>query len=45
MHWYTYKSLQNTLGRAVEQFAGCLAKQAKAVEVKVQQTGNASTKG
>ena len=32
----------NTLGRAVEQLAGCLA---KTVEVKVQQTGNASVKG
>ena len=29
MHWYTCKSLLNTLGRAVEQLAGCLAKQAK----------------
>ena len=39
MHWYTCKSLLNTLGRAVEQLAGCLAKQAKsAVEVKVQQS-------
>jgi len=35
MHWHTYKSLLNTLGRAVEQLAGCLA---KAVEVKVQLT-------
>ena len=39
MHWYTCKSLLNTLARAVEQLAGCLAQQAKlAVEVKVQQT-------
>ena len=29
MHGYTCKSLLNTLGRAVEQLAGCLAKQAK----------------
>ena len=29
MHWHTCKSLLNTLGRAVEQLAGCLAKQAK----------------
>ena len=29
MHWYTCKSLLNTLGRAVEQLAGCLAKQTK----------------
>ena len=29
MQWYTCKSLLNTLGRAVEQLAGCLAKQAK----------------
>ena len=29
MHWHTYKSLLNTLARAVEQLAGCLAKQAK----------------
>ena len=29
MHWYTCKSLLNTLGRAVEQLARCLAKQAK----------------
>ena len=26
MHWHTYKSLLNSLGRAVEQLAGCLAK-------------------
>ena len=26
MHWHTGKSLLNTLGIAVEQFAGCLAK-------------------
>ena len=29
MHWYTCKSLLNTLGRAVEQLAGCLAKISK----------------
>ena len=31
MHWHTYKSLLNTLGRAVKQLqlAGCLAKQAE----------------
>ena len=29
MHWHTGKSLLNTLGRAVEQLVGCLAKQAK----------------
>ena len=29
MHWHTCKSLLNTLGRAVEQLAGYLAKQAK----------------
>ena len=29
MNWHTCKSLLNTSGRAVEQFAGCLAKQAK----------------
>ena len=27
MHWYTCKSILNTLGRTVEQLAGCLAKQ------------------
>ena len=27
MHWYTCKSLMNTLGRAVEQWAECFAKQ------------------
>ena len=27
MHWYTCKSLLNTLGTAVEQLAGCHAKQ------------------
>ena len=43
---YTGKSQLNTLARAVEQLAGCLAQQAKlAVEVKVQQAGNASVKG
>ena len=29
MHWYTCKSLLNTLGRAAEQFPVCLGKQAK----------------
>ena len=29
MHRYTCKSLLNTLARAVEQLAGCLAQQAK----------------
>ena len=29
MNWHTSKSLLNTSGRAVEQLAGCLAKQAK----------------
>ena len=29
MHWHTGKSLLNTLGRAVEQLAGCLAKKAE----------------
>ena len=29
MHWYTCKCLPNTLGRAVEQLAGCLAKETK----------------
>ena len=29
MHLYTCKSQLNTLGRAVERLAGCLAKQAK----------------
>ena len=24
MHWYTFKSLLNTLGSAVEQLPGCL---------------------
>ena len=39
MHWYICKSLLNTVGRAVEQLAGFLAKQKQksAVEVKVQQ--------
>ena len=40
MYWYTCKSLLNTLGRAVEQLAGCLAKQIKqksALKVNVQQ--------
>ena len=35
MHWYTGKSLLNALGKAVEQFAGCLAKQKSAAEAKV----------
>ena len=40
MHYHTCKSLLNTLRRAVEQLARCLAKQQKpAVEVKVQQPG------
>ena len=38
MHWYTCKSLLNTLGRAVEQFAVCLAKQ-----VKVSSQGQSTT--
>ena len=39
-------SILNTLARAVEQLAGCLpSKQKLAVEVKVQQIGNASAKG
>ena len=42
MHWHTGKSLLNTLGRAVEQLAGCHAKQA--VEVEVQQPCNTSAK-
>ena len=29
MHWHIGKSLLNTLGRAVEQLAGCLAKKAE----------------
>ena len=29
MHWYTFKSLLNTLESAVEQLPGCLAKQSK----------------
>ena len=29
MHWYTCKCLLNTLERAVEQLAGCLAKETK----------------
>ena len=42
MHWYTCKCLLNTLGRAVEQLAGCLAKETKVrIEVKVQQSCNA----
>ena len=45
MHWHTGKSLLNTLGRAVEQLVGCLAKQQKsAVEVEVQQPSNTSAK-
>ena len=27
MHWYTCKCLLNNLGRAVEQLAGCFAKE------------------
>ena len=42
MHWYTCKYLLNTLGRAVEQLAGCLAsKQKSVIEVKIQQSCNA----
>ena len=41
MHWYTFKSLLNTLGRAVEQLADqaeCLANKQKLVAgAKVQQ--------
>ena len=42
MHWHTCKSLLNTLGRAVEQLAVCIAKQA--VEAKVQQSCKAGAK-
>ena len=38
MHWYTCKCLLNTLGRAVEQLAGCLAK-----ETKVSSRGQSTT--
>ena len=38
MHWYTCKCLQNILGRAVEQLAGCLAK-----ETKVSSRGQSTT--
>ena len=41
-------STEHLIARAVEQLAGCLAQQARksqAVEVKVQQTSNASAKG
>ena len=34
MHLYTCKSLLNTLGRAVEQLAGCLAKQSKSQQLR-----------
>ena len=44
MHWYTCKSLLNTLQSAVEQLAVCLSKQNIAVEAKVQQSCKASTK-
>ena len=42
MHWHTCKSLLNTLERAVEQLAVCIAKQA--VEAKVQQSCKAGAK-
>ena len=38
MHGHTFKSLLNTSGRAVEQLAGCLAKQ-----VKVSSRGQSTT--
>ena len=38
MHWYTCKCLLNTLERAVEQLAGCLAK-----ETKVSRRGQSTT--
>ena len=38
MHLYTCKSLLNTLGRAVEQLTGCLAKQAKVSSSRGQST-------
>ena len=45
MYWYTCKSLLNTLGRAVKQFAVCLTKQAKsAIKVKVQVMQNQTEK-
>jgi len=34
MHWYTCKSLLNTLGKAVEQLVRYLAKQEKASSTK-----------
>ena len=34
MHLYTCKSLLNTLGRAVEQLAGCLAKQSESQQLR-----------
>ena len=34
MHGHSCKSLLNTLGRAVEQLAGCLAKQAKSQQLR-----------
>jgi len=37
MHWYTCKSLLNTLGRAVKWLAKCLTSANLAVKVKVQQ--------
>ena len=43
MHWYTCKkSLLNTLGRAVEQLAVCLTKQAK-VSSRGQSTSHAKS--
>ena len=38
MHWYACKCLLNTLERAVEQLAGCLAK-----EIKVSTRGQSTT--
>ena len=38
MHWYTCKCILNTLERAVEQLAGCLAK-----ETKVSSRGQSTT--
>ena len=38
-------STEYLVARAAEQLAGCLAHAQQAVEVKVQQTGNASAKG
>ena len=34
MHWYTCKSLLNTLGRAIEQLAGYLPKQSKSQQLR-----------